>query len=397
MNNISDKKYIRLLIILSVLTLVIWNNEIFLTVINSILPGDVMNQSILSRDNSFSILIFMLTFFTMPFLPLIPLIYCSIKLIKNKRSQNKIKKHQRNWIIIILALNILFCVLFGVFWLNSGHPFYQYPDLSNLRRSIERLYVNNFIKNDVSEYVLEYLKDKYGGDFSFSIKSAENSISRFSDERHIVYTIRENNLGFYFVIAYDIDSETIHDDFRRMLAHQKVNLRMKELIDVITGEGRILHVRWDWILGMFSNDIPTNATADDIIAGKYGRLSFDPIIFVLVDNISLNDAKEMYLAILRDFCFLHMTPDNESQTPQMKLGDARFWLCFVSTEQYEQVWANNPNPGEGDSFNAKYASIGYGMSLRHFADDYHDSILDINQIYEAAKQYLDENYIEKHW
>ena len=57
MDNIDRRKHIFSLIVLSVLTVTVWNSETFLRVLSAILPGDILNQSILSNDHPVSLTI----------------------------------------------------------------------------------------------------------------------------------------------------------------------------------------------------------------------------------------------------------------------------------------------------------------------------------------------------
>ena len=125
MDSSNNGKNLRILIILSVLTAIGWNAEIFLSVVSAVLPGNVMHQSILSRDNQLSVFIFMVTAMLIQILPVVLLIYCAAKLRANKFAQSRITAYQRNWLGVLLALNILFCIMLAGFFMTSGtipHP-----------------------------------------------------------------------------------------------------------------------------------------------------------------------------------------------------------------------------------------------------------------------------------
>ena len=370
MDKPKNKKHIISLIIISVLTLLVWNNYTF--------------GVLLGNFNSFSILIIFA--YIMIFLPIITAAYCAVKLIINKNV------HIRIWLIGILSFNILFYVMLGGYYFSRGNT--PYPDMIKI---LETSYVNVFVKNNASERVEEYLQYNYGEQYSFSVKSGK--YSTMPDASKINYIVHENNNNFYFNLSYDIYSKTIvFDNFKVKLAHDKVNKRLKELIDGCIIGGSTLYVRWDNLYYDYLS-FPLYATADEILAGKYGRVIFDTMIFVYTgeEKIGLREAKNMYLSILKNYCFVNMSYDNESQTSQMQLGSANFSIYFVDKKQYNKVWLNTTIPGEGESMTSSYASIGYGMSFRHLAKNNLNPIFDTEQIYESVKQYLDTYYLEQYW
>jgi hypothetical protein len=93
-----------------------------------------------------------------------------------------------------------------------------------------------------------------------------------------------------------------------------------------------------------------------------------------------------------------MTPDNNSLSSQMQLGDTNFSIYFVNKDHYQKAWVNTTHPGEGDCMADSYAYISYGMLPSIFiAEDFSQQILDTDQIYDTVKQYLDEHYNEERW
>jgi len=376
------REYIRHLRVLSVLTILLWNSESLLSFLDSIM-GSNIHGSIF--DVGFMFLVWLIIAFIL-ILPM-PIVVLTYSIYHLKTYHDVIVTYQKNWFRTIIAFNILFLVMLG------GSFFFrlQFPDVGMIIRNIRI----SAMKSNVAEDVLSYLEETYGDEFSFSIHSSRNLASGlFPTNRRIWFGVYENNYNFYFGIVYDIDLSSIYiNHFERDLVHQKVNLRMIEYIDDIIGEGLTLHVRWDWLNRM--QNIPIYATADDIIAGRYGRLLFNATIFILVDDISLDDAKQMYLSILRYFCFVHMTPNNESRTSQMQLRDANFSLRFVSTAQYNSVWYNTTTPGSGEPMLASYASISAGR-VGWLAEG-HPAVLNFDVIYEAARRTLSERYTEASW
>lgn len=364
MDKTQNKSYIFSLIAMSALTAIIWNYEIFLSVINAILPGNVMHQSILSNGNLVSVLIFICTAYIMPFLTLIPIIYCTVKLARNKRSENKIKNYNKIWLIFILALNILFVVMIGGFYISMEKS--PYPDLKSI---IESVYNSIFVKDKAAEYVNEYLKDMYGEEYSFSIKATDKSAMPFSDNKSINYNVYENNYEFYFVVSYDINSGKItYNNFEEKLEQNNNVNEIKKLIDEIIGEGLTLYFRSDGIIFVYTGD----------------------------EKISLSKAKEMYLSILKNYYFENYTILDREIYSQWYLGNVKFYIHFVDKVRYNKAWVNTMHPGEGDCMDC-YASIGYGMGLRYLAADYDNRYINPEEIYEAVKQYLDDNYKEEYW
>ena len=102
---------ILLISILFLLTIIVWNNYTFAKILNYILPGDVMQQSILSNDNRVATAIWMLSVMTFGYIvPLVVIIICICKLIKNKKDPNNNKQITSICYFIIMSINILYYI-----------------------------------------------------------------------------------------------------------------------------------------------------------------------------------------------------------------------------------------------------------------------------------------------
>jgi len=132
----TEKKRTRFLIILSFITLIVWNQESLFWGLWAVIPSEAKNKSALSSERDIGFVILMLLYFILPVLALFPIIYCIKKLIDNKRAVDKIRKYQKNWIIIILALNTLFYLMLGGFLLSRPNTLYPYPDILGFIQAI---------------------------------------------------------------------------------------------------------------------------------------------------------------------------------------------------------------------------------------------------------------------
>jgi len=297
--NKKRKSPFRLLIVLSILTLVAWNTEIFLTFVSFLLPNFDLNAGF-GTGSSISFLIWAGMSYAMPILPVFTIIFSAVKLKAIKNTDDKSRVLRRNWFIAIITLNAAFCVMFAGFQavriINPNNALY--PDLSVIYRTVE----GAALKGRASDEVilnLENMNANYDDEFSFSIYSSENNSAQlFSRYRNINFTIYESNFDFFFHIGYDTNYKIVtRSNFENNFLRQKVNLRMIELLSEIIGEDPIIHIRWDSLSSLWSQhrseSVPVDANADDILAGEYGRLRFNPLIFVLTDDIMLYRAKEM--------------------------------------------------------------------------------------------------------
>jgi putative flippase GtrA len=115
------KKRIFVLIVLSVLTAAVWNNAAVLKALDLFLTGKL----------SYLIIWAMLA---LPLLPLIPLVYCAVKLLQNRdplrEPPHKMRRYQRNWLIVILILNSLFYLMLAPCYLSKGR--FIYPDAGKI-------------------------------------------------------------------------------------------------------------------------------------------------------------------------------------------------------------------------------------------------------------------------
>ena len=103
-------KKIILISILFVLTIIVWNNYAFANILNYILPGDVMQQSILSKDNQVATAIWMLGVMTFGYIvPLVVIIICIYKLVKNKKDPNNKQMITISY-FIIMSINIMYYI-----------------------------------------------------------------------------------------------------------------------------------------------------------------------------------------------------------------------------------------------------------------------------------------------
>jgi hypothetical protein len=357
---------------MTALTAIVWNTETLL--------------ELLDADLSFLLLAAMVVFL----LPLVPIIYSVVKLTRIRHSTYETKRYKKNWLTVLLVLNGLYYTMLAGCYLGQGRI--PYPDAAGL---VDAGYYNVFIKpaleREARDYASEYLHSAYGDNYSPAVTRTNR---HQNGGKLITLQLYESSHQFYFTLTYNGAAKNITgDDFKTKLVRAKINARVKELIDACIGDGLTLYVRWDGLNTYV--EYPPSASADDILSGKYGKQQFTPVIFIRADDVSRDRAKEMYLSILKNYCFANMNLDSESLSSQMSLIESRFSLHFINEAQYEKAWVNTTHPGEGECMDAyEIISCGY---IGDLAEDPHAPTLDTEQIYKAARQYLDDHYGAEKW
>ena len=124
----ENRKTLIFIVVLLLLTMLVWNIGVIQELLSFILAGDVANQSFLSKEHQVSKAIYMLSVVAIALVcPAILIIICTLYIKKYKKN-SEAKPSCLRIIYTILLVNILYYILYNLYWITANRVFI--PEIS---------------------------------------------------------------------------------------------------------------------------------------------------------------------------------------------------------------------------------------------------------------------------
>lgn len=342
---ISKKKILIILIISFALLLISWNYQIFGYIAGKFVPPGFIFGMETSTMVVFFI-IFPLLFFIFP---AIMVVINIITFVRLKSNNDVCVKKYRKYFLTTVILQILYFLLI----ILSRFNYNLYPDASTfIFKSYYYTIGKHIDETKTADTVIKYLEKNYNNGYSFEIVDTYRWYYSFGEDSIVNFNVMEKNSDTSFTISYNNTLKKVdYNNFKDNYISLKVNKRLIEIIDECLGEDITLYIRWDGMLNY--KQVPMEASADDVLNGKYGQMSFSsPIIFIRSDSFDIEKEKDRYISILKNFCIENMVNDREYTGSKMNLYSVNFSLYCIDSENFDKYWKDKVYSGEADQMRA---------------------------------------------